>query len=328
MQFNNTILLLGAGFSKNFGGLLAREMWAKIFNHPLLDTAPDVKLALKNDFNYETLYSAMYNFTENGEKDQFKVLEKVLQEVYKSMNDKLLYPDATHGINISQLQNNFINKFTDDGSGGFGACFTLNQDLFFEKHFNRNPFGPTSIHYGNNTVNAANLNSEIELPAEEAIEVFKKQFNGSGFGFIKLHGSLNWITTGGDSAKVIGINKPEIISSIPLLKWYKELFTKAVQQENIKLVVYGYSFGDPYINQIIFDAIVGRPDRKASKMKIYIISPENPKALKERLEMEEHGEIWNAVDGYFPYLMKDLFPSNEQKTPQYEELMNRIGFTS
>jgi len=27
-----TILLTGAGFTKNFGGFIASEMWAKIFN--------------------------------------------------------------------------------------------------------------------------------------------------------------------------------------------------------------------------------------------------------------------------------------------------------
>ena len=29
---SNTILLTGAGFTKNFGGFLAREMWAQIHN--------------------------------------------------------------------------------------------------------------------------------------------------------------------------------------------------------------------------------------------------------------------------------------------------------
>lgn len=32
-MYAENILLLGAGFTKNFGGLLASEMWAEIFNN-------------------------------------------------------------------------------------------------------------------------------------------------------------------------------------------------------------------------------------------------------------------------------------------------------
>jgi hypothetical protein len=28
------VLFTGAGFTKNFGGFLAKEMWSKIFNNP------------------------------------------------------------------------------------------------------------------------------------------------------------------------------------------------------------------------------------------------------------------------------------------------------
>lgn len=37
------ILLTGAGFTKNFGGPLAKELWSIIFNNPSLDQAPDVR---------------------------------------------------------------------------------------------------------------------------------------------------------------------------------------------------------------------------------------------------------------------------------------------
>jgi hypothetical protein len=35
IQSSENILLTGAGFTKNFGGLLASEMWAEIFNHEI-----------------------------------------------------------------------------------------------------------------------------------------------------------------------------------------------------------------------------------------------------------------------------------------------------
>lgn len=40
MKGNNLLLLTGAGFTKNFGGYLGEEMWAKVFNDWLFaDTA-------------------------------------------------------------------------------------------------------------------------------------------------------------------------------------------------------------------------------------------------------------------------------------------------
>ena len=33
MQIREPVLLTGAGFTRNFGGFLANQMWDKIFNH-------------------------------------------------------------------------------------------------------------------------------------------------------------------------------------------------------------------------------------------------------------------------------------------------------
>ena len=35
-KYSDVIILTGAGFTANFGGFLARDMWEKIFNHPSL----------------------------------------------------------------------------------------------------------------------------------------------------------------------------------------------------------------------------------------------------------------------------------------------------
>ena len=38
-----SILMTGAGFTKNFGGFLANEMWAKIFNcHEVQEPVPKI----------------------------------------------------------------------------------------------------------------------------------------------------------------------------------------------------------------------------------------------------------------------------------------------
>ena len=53
----NLILLTGAGFTHNFGGFLGREMWAKIFNNPLIQTRTRIRELLLEDFDFESVYS-------------------------------------------------------------------------------------------------------------------------------------------------------------------------------------------------------------------------------------------------------------------------------
>ena len=55
------ILLTGAGFSANFGGLLAREMWSKILSNPKMDQLPQIREILRKDFDFESVYSNVKN---------------------------------------------------------------------------------------------------------------------------------------------------------------------------------------------------------------------------------------------------------------------------
>lgn len=45
-QACENLLLIGAGFSKDFGGLLAREMWSEVFNDPEVRRLPDLAASL------------------------------------------------------------------------------------------------------------------------------------------------------------------------------------------------------------------------------------------------------------------------------------------
>ena len=74
------ILFTGAGFTKNFGGLLAKEMWSKIFNNRKIQNCPRIKKLMINDFDYESIYQKILNgkYTEE-EKD---VISDAIFEVY------------------------------------------------------------------------------------------------------------------------------------------------------------------------------------------------------------------------------------------------------
>jgi hypothetical protein len=57
------LLLTGAGFSKSFGGYLAREIWSRLFNELDHVSYPSLKEFMKTpdphgDLNYETCVSS------------------------------------------------------------------------------------------------------------------------------------------------------------------------------------------------------------------------------------------------------------------------------
>ncbi len=128
---------------------------------------------------------------------------------------------------------------------------------------------------------------------------------------------------------IIGKNKIEDIEREPILKWYFELFKEALNRKDVKLFVVGYSFRDKHVNDIIAKAI------DEYKLKLYIISPENPEALKDRLEgkipngsyqVDEQGrKIWNAIHGYFPYRLSDIFPQDQTVTQVSKDLKKLLG---
>jgi hypothetical protein len=147
IQCSENILLLGAGFTKNFGGLLADEMWAEIFNHEKIQAQPRVTKMMMNDFNYESVYYYVLEdfndkeglFGQNGkwiiftdeEKDAIKVATK---SAYDHIDDILRW----HTIDISNKKwfgnvNRLLINFGKTNNSSF--IFTLNQDLFIERFY-------------------------------------------------------------------------------------------------------------------------------------------------------------------------------------------------
>jgi hypothetical protein len=55
-EINKAVLLTGAGFTHNFGGFLANEMWAVIFNSPEIGKDPRLNELLQSDFDDESIY--------------------------------------------------------------------------------------------------------------------------------------------------------------------------------------------------------------------------------------------------------------------------------
>jgi hypothetical protein len=87
-------LLTGAGFTKTFGGLLAGEMWAAIFNQPEIQNTPSVREKMLVQLNYERFYQDCMDDRTLTANEKEQVTKAVLQaymlldELISALNHK------------------------------------------------------------------------------------------------------------------------------------------------------------------------------------------------------------------------------------------------
>ena len=214
-KISNTILLTGAGFTKNFGGFLANEMWAKIFNCHEVQKKPVLKNILLNDFDYESLYKKIFDGDYSD--DVKKAINTAILKAYSMLDDiarhyipatdpsksKILY-GAKKIINHLARGNSQINFF-----------FTLNQDLFVERLISDtkkpivNP-GIKRIITPSNRNDCLKLDEFIMVPTQDLLDTKDATtLSHKEFHYIKLHGSFGWKASDGSNKLVIGKNKED-----------------------------------------------------------------------------------------------------------------------
>lgn len=305
------VLLTGAGFTHNFGGFLANEMWAVIFNNPEVEKYPRLKELLQNDFDYESIY---YKVVEGHDFDdeEKKTLTDVIFSAYKKMDDKIgsysslgnSQPVSTHGVST------FIDRFSGlaqntDKNNTKAFFFTLNQDLLVERYF-RDSSRPT-LYVNQPKIEDKHFNERdcVTLPSSDLDKT--NPLSSSKFFYVKLHGSMNWYSSDGKRRLVIGKNKSQQISDEPVLQRYFELFKEALSTQNVRLFVIGYGFGDEHINQVIANSI------EKNNLRLYVLNPSNPESFKKDLcDRKPQGEtIWNGLMGYYPYSLSQIFPDGD-----------------
>ena len=322
------ILFTGAGFTRNFGGYLADEMWAIIFNHPQIKKRSVVRKLMLDDFNYESIYHKVLSEQSKelyGEDDK-NAITTAVSDAYKSLDKKILaLSGATSSVNLHNVKDQLINKFADD-TNKESYFFTLNQDLLIERHFSTsyssktfNLLGgiPIKPNTGSDIDKKSPLKSEdfISLPIEE--EVNKKKSTGlrrEELHYIKLHGSYNWKSSDGSDRLVIGMDKEDQINREPLLKWYLEIFKQTLSNDGVRLFVIGYGFRDKHINEIIATSV------KEHGLQLYVLSPQKPSEFMNSLYspgVEKGNTIYEGLYGYFPYDLSQVFPAKESAREEY-----------
>jgi hypothetical protein len=262
-QEPTAFLLTGAGFTHDFGGYLAKDMWAAIFNHRGIQASESLQRKMYEGYPYN--FEAAYDNVVSGD---FPVPEKqamteAVRAAYADMDENIRrFADAEGQPALNSVVD-FIEKFAG-GPNTPGFFFTLNQDLFIERRLPFNcvvnlPGLRKAERFNTRYADRAIEEITITLPdrLDNQASLLEAPTDGKpNLYYVKLHGSMEWLDSKGRYRPVIGTQKTQIISDEPLLTWYLELFRTTLRRHNNqKLVVIGYGFGDAHVNETIAEAV-------------------------------------------------------------------------
>jgi hypothetical protein len=268
------ILLLGAGFSRNWGGLLANEVFDYLIGQK--DVAQDgwLKSLLwkhKITGGFENaLADAQVAFARDPAKygPSLRTLQAAISNVFKKINQAFFdRPGMEFQEYIDRMLRTFLVRFD--------AIFTLNQDVLLEHHYFRHIelTGPRRwlgaqlpglrrIPDDTATVNPS-WGKDTWVPLEE--QSFRIETGLQPC--FKLHGSSNWKDSEGGSLLVIGGKKSREIRSHAVLAWSFEQFRQQLFQPRSRLFVIGYGFRDQHINDVIIEAV------SRHELRFFVIDP-------------------------------------------------------
>lgn len=270
------VLLLGAGFSRNWNGWLSAEIIGDLYSR----LAEDAELGqvLDHAANFEDALSEVqeqYKVDPSDEKrSRLERMQAAVKSTFRTMNEAFA---ARPGMEFSNERRFSITDFL----ARFDAIFTLNQDLLFELHYNIELHEPrrwNGHHFpgmqtpaGWHNALGAFLRDRLDMvwrPAEE----FRVERNLQPI--YKLHGSVNWQAGDHGELLVLGGNKARTIAENEILNWYSNELSRYLQIPDTRLMVIGYGFGDDHINRLLHET------RARSRFRMFLVTPRGRAVLE------------------------------------------------
>lgn len=268
------ILLTGAGFSFNWGGLLASELFSQLLADPDID-APTRDRLFAAPGGFEQVLAELRLSPDPDDQKRYAALVTAVVGIFNGMNNTFMHVqfEFENPPSVQHSLASFLSRFH--------AIFTLNQDALLEQHYNPH-IGPP-MNWGH-----------LQLPGMK----FMQPYNPSGsrhdkfavmepnppFGnfpgvgaqpYVKLHGSVNWVESNrGKRILIMGGQKAVSIGLFPILSWYQEEFRKMLLRPSAKLMVIGYSFSDTHINDAIVEGL-------NNGLKLFVMDPHAMDVLKK-----------------------------------------------
>jgi hypothetical protein len=267
-------LLTGAGFSRNWGGWLANEVFEYLLGAPEID-----------DYLRNILWAAKLR----GE--GFEGALSMLQGAYassKSGDSKLRLDRFTKAVigmfNTMQAAFNTLDYRESDLQlqrflAQFDAIFTLNQDTLLETLY-AGDVRWSERWYGSYLPYMKFIQEptwpHIFMLREPMMQDTEFITHENDQPIFKLHGSYNWFAEPqGEQLLIMGGNKTASIGAFPVLARYFAEFQAMLSQPDTRLMVIGYSFSDHHINDAIQTAA-------AKGTKIFIIDTSGVDVIDKR----------------------------------------------
>jgi hypothetical protein len=242
------LLLAGAGFTHNWKGWLAKEMEGDLLLR--LRGNPLVHARVRDADGFESALAGLQldiKGSKPGAKEQYQALKKAILESFQEMNLAL--------ANLRTLEFSNERRFSVKGFlARFDAIYMLNQDLLFELLYDplledrlprRSCYSPGIAGFKyqglfpDDFVGKTRRVLDLPLRIEPHLQPI-----------YKLHGSVDWVDRAGDLL-VIGGGKQETIDSTPILKEYFTRFWQDLTTPGACLMIIGYGFRDPHINEFL-----------------------------------------------------------------------------
>lgn len=261
------VLLIGAGFSRNWGGWLATELIGELCSR--LEHHPNLLEMLRVYRNFEEVLGQRRRDAREGissQAEDVEALERAIRDTFRDMNKAFAEMPS---LNFSNMFGFSVSRFLHQ----FDAIFSLNQDLLLELNYDTGYecfSGPVRRWQGHQFPGvristewrAASKQDRVDmvLPVDD-----EPTYDRSNQPIYKLHGSTHWRTADGKSMMVVGTGKEEAIADSRLLNSYWQTFEDYLADADPRLMVIGYSFADAHVNSALLKA--------ADRLKLYVVDP-------------------------------------------------------
>src|SRR5262249_19134564 len=238
-------LLIGAGFSRNWGGPLSDEITGSLLGE-LHDDA-GIATALRRG-PFEDVFQGFHvSDSSNPARAGLIRFQNAVSALFARLNKTFINKQFEFSNDLDLSVKRFLARFD--------AIFSLNQDLLLEIHY-----VPTLIPQGK--WSAVVLPGMTQVPPAAHAGMFDSTMcrwvpssnvtAGAGVQpFYKLHGSSNWQAESGEPLLIMGNGKTGAIRRFPVLRDYHDQFVARLTEGNARLMVIGYSFQDEHINEVI-----------------------------------------------------------------------------
>lgn len=275
-------LLLGAGFSRNWGGWLGSEVFEYLLGSPEVMADGDLQVWLwkhKDRGGFEaTLEELQAEANRSGNRSQLERLEAAILKMFADMDAGFRNQRGTifefEFVRGDSLVRGFLHQFD--------TIYTLNQDLLLERqyftegHVLINPQrwsgwtipGMQPMHGPN-----ATFTGEREIPNYRPSGDFQIHRNMQPY--FKLHGSANWRDENGRLIIALGGNKPGAIQASNVLRQYFERFKADLSGGDTRVMVIGYGFADQHVNAALLEAVNNH------NLKMFVVDPLGVEACQE-----------------------------------------------